>query len=349
MSSSDFRQITIKGETLKAERLFRAAVSAFCSLTRPSRREIAQLEDLTLPLFDFVSVESRRYVAAALSECQYAPATLVRRLAYETVDIAAPLLIRSNALSDIDLIALIGRHGFGHARAIGRRPGLNPTIANLVAALDRKVVAMRPDNQVTDRALHRETTQPTGSALPDAAGAEARPHGVAAENARRRLRSMMRPGEPAGNAAPKTFIAGTVYSTLRDTALTGNPAFFHTALADSLEVDFATLRRMVGTSSYSGLLAAMRVLDLSDEQAFLVAAATCPSQFSRPEAIRLFLSRYRLLHRDVALDRLRSWKAQPVSPAADAAQPEAQPTPGTTPNQAADFQIRGSQVRILSL
>ena len=113
LSSSDFRQITIKGETLKAERLFRAAVSAFCSLTRPSRREIAQLEDLTLPLFDFVSVESRRYVAAALSECQYAPAMLVRRLADETVDIAAPLLIRSNALSDIDLIALIGRHGIG--------------------------------------------------------------------------------------------------------------------------------------------------------------------------------------------------------------------------------------------
>ncbi len=153
---------------------------------------------------------------------------------------------------------------------------------------------------------------------------------------------MMRPGEPAGNAAPKTFIAGSVYSRLRDTALTGNPAFFHTALADSLEIDFATLRRMVGTSSYTGLLAAMRVLDLSDEQAFLVAAATYPSQFSRPEAIRLFLSRYRLLHRDVALDRLRSWKAEPVSPAADAAPPEAQPTPGTTPNQAADFQIRAS-------
>ena len=39
----------------KAERLFRAAVTAFCSLTRPSRREIAQLEDLTLPLYDSVS------------------------------------------------------------------------------------------------------------------------------------------------------------------------------------------------------------------------------------------------------------------------------------------------------
>ncbi|RWE93635.1 MAG: hypothetical protein EOS81_18235, partial [Mesorhizobium sp.] len=81
MSSSDFRQIAIRTEAGKAERLFRAAVSAFCSLTRPSRREIAQLEDLTLPLFDEVSVESRRYVAAALSECEYAPTALVRRLA----------------------------------------------------------------------------------------------------------------------------------------------------------------------------------------------------------------------------------------------------------------------------
>ena len=326
MSSSDFRQITIKGQTLKAERLFRAAVSAFCSLTRPSRREIAQLEDLALPLFDFVSVESRRYVAAALSECQYAPAMLVRRLADETVDIAAPLLIRSNALSDIDLIALIGRHGFGHARAIGRRPGLNPTIANLVAALDRKVIAMRPDNQAPDRDLRREATQqPTEKETSGPAEAEAQPYGVAAENARRRLRSMMRPGEPAGNAAPKTFIAGSVYSRLRDTALTGNPAFFHTALADSLETGFAIVRSMVGTSSYTGLLPAMRVLDLSDEQAFMIAAAIYPSQFSRPEAIRLFLSRYRLLHRDVALDRLKSWRTEPLSPAAneDSASPKA--------------------------
>ncbi|RVB60875.1 hypothetical protein EN895_24475, partial [Mesorhizobium sp. M7A.F.Ca.CA.002.03.2.1] len=52
VSSSDFRQIAVRKDSGKAERLFRAAVSAFCSLTRPSRREIGQLEDLTLPLFN---------------------------------------------------------------------------------------------------------------------------------------------------------------------------------------------------------------------------------------------------------------------------------------------------------
>ncbi|MEP6564960.1 MAG: hypothetical protein ABJB10_07450, partial [Mesorhizobium sp.] len=186
MSASDFRQIAIRAESGKAERLFRAVVSAFCCLTRPSRREIAQLEDLTLPLFDNVSVESRRYVAAALSECEYAPAALVRRLCEEPVDIAAPLLIRSRALTDIDLIALIGRHGLPHARAIARRKDLNPTIAQLIKVLEKPtLVRVRPP----------ETGVKPAPESAEAASATHEPQeapGVAIENARHRLRSMMR-------------------------------------------------------------------------------------------------------------------------------------------------------------
>ena len=282
MSSSDFRQITIKGKALKAERLFRAAVSAFCSLTRPSRREIAQLEDLTLPLFELVSIELRRYASAALSECQYPPAMLVRRLCDETVDIAAPLLIRSSALSDIDLIALIGRHGLGHARAIGRRPGLNPTIAKLVAVLGRKAVEMRPGGPDENPDQRQENTRPAPTQSPGDAETEAGSHGAAAENARRRLRSMMRPSEAPESAISSPFDVRSVYSRLRDTALTGNPALFHTVLANSLGTDFAIVSRMVGTSSYTSLLAALRALDLTDEQAFMITAAAHSSEFSSP-------------------------------------------------------------------
>ena len=200
VSSFDFRQITVKGEALKAERLFRAAVSAFCSLTRPSRRDQAQLEDLTLPLFHLVSVEARRYVAAALCECPSAPATLVKRLCNETVDIAAPLLIRSGALSDFDLIALIGRHGAGHARAIARRSNLNPAIASLAAALCRKADAAQAESLAAAReAANREAP----ASVPAQTTVEtAPPFGAAAENVRRKLRSVMRPQEP--NARPSS-------------------------------------------------------------------------------------------------------------------------------------------------
>jgi uncharacterized protein (DUF2336 family) len=136
VTASDFQGIAFGSDASKAERLFRASVSAFCTLTRPSRREITQLEDLTLPLYDAVSVEARRYVAAALSECAEAPAKLVERLTNDRVEVAAPLLARSAMLTDVDLIALIGKHGLPHARAIARRAELNPTIMQLIRALE---------------------------------------------------------------------------------------------------------------------------------------------------------------------------------------------------------------------
>jgi uncharacterized protein (DUF2336 family) len=299
VSSSDFRQITIRSDAQKAERLFRAAVSAFCSLPRPSRREIGQLEDLTLPLFDSVSVEAKRYVAAALSDCAHPPVALVRRLADETVDIAAPLLIRSAALGDIDLIALIGRHGYGHARAIGRRPGLNPAIARLVAALENKVVPLRP--------REAERPAPLQSASPLAVGAptEDRTPGAAAEDTRRRLRAMMRPASTLISTAKPP--QRTAYDRLRETVLSGHAAFFQTALADALNADFSAVRDVSADPSYAWLLDALRVLDVSDEKAFLVTAAVYPSLFDDLQAIRLFLLRYAAIGREEALQRIARW------------------------------------------
>lgn len=341
MSSSDFRQIAFKGETTKAGRLFRAAVSAFCSLTRPSRRDIAQLEDLTLPLFQFVSVETRRYVAAALSECEYAPKALIMRLCDEPVEIAAPLLIRSNALSDIDLIALIGRHGLGHARAIARRPGLHPTIANLIAVLNRKIVRLHaaPAEKTIPEAAEatgRKVEQRSNSA------ASAPVSGIAAENARRRLRSMMRPSEQTETTAIYPFIGSSWYARLRETALTGNAAFFQTALADALEIDFVTAQTIVTNSSNAALIAALRALDLTEEQAFLIAAAVRPTLFSHPESIRLFLGRFRLLHPEAALDRVRGWKAEAVVATMGTMTPQP-PDRGTATSAHPDLMDRGSR------
>ncbi|UVK38153.1 hypothetical protein LHFGNBLO_005288 [Mesorhizobium sp. AR10] len=307
MSASDFRQIAIRAESGKAERLFRAVVSAFCSLTRPSRREIAQLEDLTLPLFDNVSVESRRYVAAALSECEYAPAALVRRLCEEPVDIGAPLLIRSRALSDIDLIALIGRHGLPHARAIARRKDLNPTIAQLIKVLEKPtLVRVRQPEPIVKPAPETTEVASVGPERQEAPGA-------AAENARQRLRSMMRADSASEGAAVNPFVGQATYVKLRETALTGNAAFFQTAIADALEIDFTTARSLTEHSSYASLLAALRALDLSEDKAFLITVAVYPTEFPHPQAIRIFLDRYRLLHRDAALDKVRAWKAETLS------------------------------------
>jgi len=293
VSPSDFRQVAVRAETGKAERLFRAAVSAFCSLTRPSRREIAQLEDLVLPLFDQVSVEAHRLAAAALSENPHAPPGLVRRLADESPATAAPLLVRSPVLSDVDLIALIGRHGAGHARIIGKREQLNPTIAALVRALERQEVPVVPttlDKQFED----------------SKAAFHSSPIHLAAEAARHRLREMMRPHLTTSEAEPAP--RDECISRLIAMALTGRPAFFQSALADALQIPIERARRVAESATGGELISALRALELNEEQAFLVAAALDPTAFGGAEAIRLFLDRYRLCHPVVASERVESWK-----------------------------------------
>jgi uncharacterized protein (DUF2336 family) len=288
VSSTDFRQITIKGDGRRAERLFRAAVSAFCSLTRATRRDVAQLEDLVLPLFEQVSVEARRYVSAALSECQTPPPALVRRLADESVDIAAPLLIRSTALSDADLVTLIGRHGYAHARAIGRRPDLNPAIAGLVAILERKVIPLRPRTETNTRAAARPAAQPATK--------------PATDETLHRLRDMMRP------ASALRLPEGSAYEQLRATVLSGRPGFFQAALAEALDRDADAVRDTSANVSYAWLLDALRVLNIEDEKAFLVTAAFYPGYFGDLNAIRLFLLRYAAISREEARRRVSNWR-----------------------------------------
>jgi len=317
VSSSDFRQIGNGAEPGKAERLFRAAVSAFCALTRPSRRESAQLEDLALPLFDSVSTESRRYVAAALSEIAHAPATLVRRLCDEPVGIAAPLLIRSKALNDIDLIALIGRHGLPHARAIARRPGLNPTIANLIRALERPSLVKSDPGARALQASGPVATTTAEVAKPAPADDPSAPHETAAESVRRRLRAMMLPAEAIGtDRLPPDHLARTeLYAKLRATALTGHIGYVQTALADALGIDFRQARSITETASYGDLIHALKALDLDTEQAFLLAAAIFPAYFGHAEGIRLFVDRYQLCHPGAAREKLRGWRAETLTAA----------------------------------
>ncbi len=300
MSSSDFRQIANGAEHGKADRLFRAAVSAFCALPRPSRREIAQLEDLALPLFGSVSPDSKRYVAAALSEVPHAPPALVRRLSNEPVGIAAPLLIRSAVLSDIDLIVLIGRHGLPHAKAIARRRNLNPTIADLARALDRPAHA-------------RPADQPSSASEGPAPSATTEASGAAVEGVRQKLRGMMLPATADADDEQLPAIREARFAKLRATALTGHPGYFQAALAEVLGIDSRQAKAITEATSYSDLSLALRVLDLEVEQAFLITAAVFPNFFSHAEGIRLFVDRYRLSHRETAREKLRGWKAETIA------------------------------------
>lgn len=265
----------------KADRLLRAAITAFCDNARPTRRDAAQLDDLAVPLLGAASDETLRFVAAALSETPQAPPTLVRRLADLPVEISAPLLMRSPVLTPIDLLALIARHGAAHARAIALRPDLDARILQLIRSID----------------VPGEMPKPAD-----------------AEKARQSLRAMMRPAAEAapgdGEAAQPVRIRwegdpGT-YRKLRSAALTGAAALFHAALAGALGIAAGEARAIAEDRDPARLILALRALKLDAEEAFLILQCLRPARDRREVAN--FLTAWEAIAVDDAVRVAAGWR-----------------------------------------
>ncbi|MFN3547649.1 MAG: hypothetical protein ACK4U0_09170 [Mesorhizobium sp.] len=318
--SSVFREIAIRTESGKSDRLFRAAISAFASLTRPSRREAAQLAQLTLPLIDRTSTEARRFACAVLSDSRHAPAELLQRLCEEPVETCAPLLIRSPLLSNADLVRIIGARGAAHARVIARRGDLHPALAALAKALVRAAeqAEAAADAAPPAPSASATTAEPETTAAPAAATALL-PEAVrdAAEAVRRDLRAIMagqRPQRRATARSAERLAHEDDYQRLKATLLSGSAQTFRDALARALGIGVETARSIAASRSYDDLIAAFRHIDLSEEEAFLLVCAACPERFSRTSAIRLFLERYRAFSGAAATGIVLAWRADRLSP-----------------------------------
>lgn len=286
MSQTSLLKLSSHRSAGKPERLLRAAVTSFCAIARPTRREAAQLDDLATPLLSCVSDDALRFTAAALSETPHAPPHLVRRLCELPASICAPLLMGSPVLTAIDLVALIGRHGIPHARAIAARPGLDTRIVRLIASIGAFEQNHTPDP---------------------------------AEETRDRLLGMMLPAART-TAAPATDNVnlrwdGTPdpYRKLRSTALAGVPALFHTALADALGITLDRARDIADDSDVSGLVVALRSLALAEEEAFLIYQCVWPSRPADVRAVRAFLEAYQSFSQEQAEEIVATWRTRPVA------------------------------------
>lgn len=297
MSRSGFSASSSSLRAAKADRLLRAAVTAFCENARPSRREAIQFDDLCVPLLGSASDETLRFVAAALSETPHAPAALVRRLADMPVEISAPLLMRSPVLTPIDLLALIARHGLAHARAIATRADLDSRILMLIRSIG--VAAENPVPRT-------------------------------AEEARHSLRAMMRPAgdapvreEEEKSAAPCIRWEGepSLYRKLRSTVLIGAPVLFHTALAGALGIEPAQARAIAEDRDPARLMLALRALALSAEEAFLILQCLRPVRDHR--GVAAFVEAWEEIGSDEAGRVAQGWRI-----AANRDQPAEAVTPG---------------------
>lgn len=286
----------------RPDRLLRAAVTSFCSLARPGRRDQNQLDDLATPLLGQVNDDTLRYVAAALSQSPHAPAALSRKLADLPTDISAPMLIRSDVLTSIDLVALIGRHGRPHAAAIAKRAGLDERIRALIEAIG-----------ALDAESHR---------MPEPVRVESQP----AEAVRDQLRAMMEPSihDATGHEVRLRWERDPdTYAKLRATALAGIPALFQTALADGLGIEPRRAATLTDASDISGLLIAFCALGLGEEQIVLLLACMRASSLSSLRAINVLVEAYARIDPEDAARVVDGWCGRlPASPTANENRPE---------------------------
>lgn len=252
----------------RSDRLLRASVSAYCSLTRPGRQDAIQLQDLALPLLDGASRDTLRYSSAALSICETEPHDLVLRLADMSIDIAAPVLARATSLTDVELIDLIGRHGVQHSRVVASRANLHPSIRHLTEIVEAQVWSPEGAEEDEEEEADSELVEDT----------------------RDRLRAIMQ-------AAQEEFTddkteADFIYADLRRSALSGNADQLAACLAASLGVLVPIARTILRDASCALLIPALRAIGLADERAFLIASAAFPLRFPSADSMRTFLKIY---------------------------------------------------------
>lgn len=288
------------------DRLFSAAMSAFCSLTRPTRQDADQLEDLVMPLLAQASDKTLRFAAAALSECEVAPIGLVRAICNEKSEVCAPLLVRYEGFTEADLITMISRHSIGHARIIAHRRKHHPVVRDLLMALGNEEITATLEAK-------SDIAQPAGERFSGPAGMQEQLQGKTgkADAVRDRLRALL--AATGEEDEPPVHIHDErikLREKLRSTALLDNRAFFETALADALEIDFTVIHVVMDTGIWQRLAVALKALSIPGSDAFLLAFAVYPKRFTARQSALNFISFYESLARAEALNQVRAWRAE---------------------------------------
>jgi uncharacterized protein (DUF2336 family) len=304
--AKQFRSLENQDAATRKDDILRAAVSAFAALSRPSKRDLNQIEDLALPIIPLTSDATRRFVAAALCDAKQAPQALVRRICEEAPEICAPLLLRSPVLTALDLVAIIGRKGIGHAHIISKREHLPNSVIEALALLNDPVARQRASS---------------GGSVHDMAGAaiDTNLKPVSADAARELLRGFMvdatlSEAQAMANLHEQTPLAAhSITDRLVELALHREEGLFVTLLADQSGLTFKQCLKLIRRKSPSELCTILNVFGVAAYPAFVMCSAFFPQIASTKTEISLFLKRFQTLDSAQSQDMVRSWKAEEIS------------------------------------
>jgi hypothetical protein len=104
--------------------LIRATTDLYVQDAQHDRDETRRYEELAIHFLPKISIADRAYVSERLADRRDAPASIVRMLARDVIDVAAPVLSTSPVLDSLALLSTIAATGVDHHRMIARRKEL---------------------------------------------------------------------------------------------------------------------------------------------------------------------------------------------------------------------------------
>jgi Uncharacterised protein conserved in bacteria (DUF2336) len=128
LTSDGITDLARANEQRRDSALLRATTELFVLDVIHDRDEIRRYEELATHFLPKVAVEVRAFVAERLAICADAPVSVVRLLARDVVEVAAPVIKHSSVLGPIDLLAVVAATGVEHHRLIARRSLLTPEV-----------------------------------------------------------------------------------------------------------------------------------------------------------------------------------------------------------------------------
>lgn len=258
-----------------------AAVAAYGSLRAPTATQARDFGKLIAPVWERVSEETQRTLAAALSRSPRVPRELVDLLIAAPIEVSAPFLMRSPALSAADVEALTRS---GDPRVVKLIEQREPP--RISAASSRKTAEKPKDaDPATDEVAAILPASPAVSATPsqpkqaparvrldspplafDAAEEATSPAApVTAAGVRETLRRLVRAGRAN---APRDALPSAAELTTR--ALRRDEEGFYTGLAQALSLSPARLAEIRAEATGELLAIALKALQLTPPDALSV-------------------------------------------------------------------------------
>jgi uncharacterized protein (DUF2336 family) len=95
-------------------------------------KEMVLFDEVLSTLAGEMESEVQAELAGRMADADRAPAGLIRTLAAAPIDVAAPLLSRSRALGEAELLDLVSTQGQAHLRAVSSRGDLTHAVSDMI-------------------------------------------------------------------------------------------------------------------------------------------------------------------------------------------------------------------------